>query len=75
MDTGWELLTDICLVGTLLLFATFIRTRIRLLQKIHGSPGRNDQTESSSLLYRYYSLPWYLYSVTVHTPKVCGQRF
>jgi len=33
MDTGWELLTDICLVGTLLLFATFLRTRIRLLQK------------------------------------------
>jgi ESS family glutamate:Na+ symporter len=33
MDTGWEFLLDMCTIGSLLLLATFIRTRIRFLQK------------------------------------------
>jgi glutamate:Na+ symporter, ESS family len=33
MDTGWEILVDICAIGGLLLFAALIRTRIGLLQK------------------------------------------
>lgn len=33
MDIGWEFLLDMCIIGGLLLLATFIRTRIQFLQK------------------------------------------
>lgn len=33
METGWEFLIDMCVIGVLLLLATFIRTRVRFFQK------------------------------------------
>ncbi|RJP46991.1 MAG: sodium:glutamate symporter [Desulfobacteraceae bacterium] len=33
METGWEFLIDMCVIGGLLLLATFIRTRVRFFQK------------------------------------------
>ncbi len=33
MDTGWDFILDICTICGLLLFAAFLRTRIRFLQK------------------------------------------